>query len=478
MTESLKHKTVKGVVWSSLDRFANQGVSFVFSIVLARLLSPSDYGIIAMIAIFFSIAGCFIDSGFGSALVRKKDRTDEDLYTCFFFNVVVSIACYILLFFCAPLIAKFYNQPILTPIVRISGLNLVIGAFAGVSGSMFSYRLDFKTPAIISLICNIASGIIGIIIAYLGYGVWALVWQGVVSAMLRSLLTVVASKFRPRFTFSKKSFRYLFGYGSKLTLSYLIGTVYENIYPIFIGRYYKPSQLGNYSRALGWAQLPSSNITGVLQRVTFPVLAEIQDDDHRLAFNYRRLLRLSAFVIFPLMVGLSAVAAPLIRVVLTSKWDGCIIYLQIVCFALMWYPIHAINLNLLEVKGRSDLFLRLEIIKKVIGLCIMFVAIPLGVEAMCWSMIVSSIICLFINTVYTGKIIHVTFWVQMKDILPIFLNSCIMGAIVYSSVSFISTETLSLVVGILIGAIYYILSSFFVSKQEFKDLQSIVVKKK
>lgn len=474
MSETLKHKTVKGVVWTSVDRFANQGVSFVFSIVLARLLSPSDYGIIAMTAIFFSVAGCFIDSGFGSALIRKKDRTEEDLYTCFFFNVVVSIACYMLLFLCAPLIAKFYNQPILTAIIKISGLNLVIGAFAGVSGAMFSYKLDFKTPAIISLICNIVSGLVGVIVAYLGYGIWALVWQGVVSGTLRSLLTIVASKFHPKFAFSKKSFHYLFSYGSKLTLSYLIGTFYENIYPIFIGKFYKPSQLGNYTRALGWAQLPSSNITGVIQKVTFPVLAEIQDDSQRLAFNYRRLLRLSAFVVFPLMVGLSAVASPLIRVVLTSKWDGCIIYLQIVCFALMWYPIHAINLNLLEVKGRSDLFLRLEIIKKIVGLCIMFVAIPFGVEAMCWSMIVSSIICLFINTYYTGKIIHVSFWMQMKDVLPIFLNSCLMGIIVYSCISFISMEALKLVVGILVGAVYYILSSYFISKQEFKDLKGII----
>lgn len=476
MTESLKHKTVKGVLWSSVERFSGQGVTFVFSIILARLLTPDDYGIVTMISIFFSIAGCFIDSGFGSALIRKKDRTEEDIYTCFTFNVIVSIACYILLFFCAPLIARFYNQPILTPIVRISGLNLMIGAFAGVSGSMFSYRLDFKTPAIISLICNIASGIIGIIIAYLGYGVWALVWQGVVSAMLRSLLTVVASKFRPRFAFSKNSFRYLFGYGSKITLSYLIGTIYENIYPIFIGKFYKPSQLGNYSRALGWAQLPSSNITGVLQRVTFPVLAEIQDDDYRLAFNYRRLLRLSAFVVFPLMVGLSAVAAPLIRVVLTSKWDGCIIYLQIVCFALMWYPIHAINLNLLEVKGRSDLFLRLEIIKKVIGLCIMFVAIPLGVEAMCWSMIVSSLLCLIVNTYYTGRIIKVNYWVQMKDLLPILINSCIMGVVAFFSMKIVSQDILKLILGIFTGGLYFTISSYFISRDEFNDIKSIIKK--
>lgn len=476
MTESLKHKTVKGVLWSSVERFSGQGVTFVFSIILARLLTPDDYGIVTMISIFFSIAGCFIDSGFGSALIRKKDRTEEDIYTCFTFNVIVSIACYILLFFCAPLIARFYNQPILTPIVRISGLNLMIGAFAGVSGSMFSYYLDFKTPAIISLICNIISGFVGIAVAYLGYGVWALVWQGVASGTLRSILTILASKFHPRFAFSKNSFRYLFGYGSKITLSYLIGTIYENIYPIFIGKFYKPSQLGNYSRALGWAQLPSSNITGVLQRVTFPVLAEIQDDDYRLAFNYRRLLRLSAFVVFPLMVGLSAVAAPLIRVVLTSKWDGCIIYLQIVCFALMWYPIHAINLNLLEVKGRSDLFLRLEIIKKVIGLCIMFVAIPLGVEAMCWSMIVSSLLCLIVNTYYTGRIIKVNYWVQMKDLLPILINSCIMGVVAFFSMKIVSQDILKLILGIFTGGLYFTISSYFISRDEFNDIKSIIKK--
>lgn len=476
MPESLKHKTVKGVLWSSVERFSGQGVTFVFSIILARLLTPDDYGIVTMISIFFSIAGCFIDSGFGSALIRKKDRTEEDIYTCFTFNVIVSIACYILLFFCAPLIARFYNQPILTPIVRISGLNLMIGAFAGVSGSMFSYYLDFKTPAIISLICNIISGFVGITVAYLGYGVWALVWQGVASGTLRSILTILASKFHPRFAFSKNSFRYLFGYGSKITLSYLIGTIYENIYPIFIGKFYKPSQLGNYSRALGWAQLPSSNITGVLQRVTFPVLAEIQDDDYRLAFNYRRLLRLSAFVVFPLTVGLSAVAAPLIRVVLTSKWDGCIIYLQIVCFALMWYPIHAINLNLLEVKGRSDLFLRLEIIKKVIGLCIMFVAIPLGVEAMCWSMIVSSLLCLIVNTYYTGRIIKVNYWVQMKDLLPILINSCIMGVVAFFSMKIVSQDILKLILGIFTGGLYFTISSYFISRDEFNDIKSIIKK--
>lgn len=236
---------------------------------------------------------------------------------------------------------------------------------------------------------------------------WALVWQGVTGSFVRMILFWILSKWRPRESFSKNSFHYLFGYGSKLLASGLLDTTYNNIYPIVIGKFYSPAQLGNFTRAQGWASLPSSNITGILQRVTFPVLTEMQDDDERLATNYRKLLRMSAFVVFPLMMLMAAIASPLIRVVITAKWDACVPYLQIMCFAMMWYPIHAINLNLLQVKGRSDLFLRLEIIKKVVGVSVMCVTIPLGVKAMCYGMIFTSVNALLINTYYTGKLINV-----------------------------------------------------------------------
>lgn len=472
-TDSLKQKTTKGLFWSSVERFSNQGMSFFFSVILARLLSPSDYGIIAMVTIFFAVAQSFVDSGFSNALVRKTDRREEDLSTCFYFNIGVGIVAYIVLFLIAPFIADFYNQQILSPIIRITGLGVVLNSLCVVQQALFTIKIDFKSQAKVTLSATIISGIVGVVLAYQGYGVWALVWQGVVLSLVRMGLLWLMSKWRPTTGFSKSSFNYLFGYGSKLLASGLLDTIYNNIYPIVIGKFYTPAQLGNYSRALSFAQLPSSNITSILQRVTFPVLSTIQDDIPRLQANYRRLLKLSAFIVFPLMMGLAAVAFPMIRIVLTPKWEGCSLYLQIICFALMWYPIHAINLNLLQVKGRSDLFLRLEIIKKIVGVCIMCITIPLGITAMCIGMVVSSLISLFINTYYTGKLINIGCLKQIRDLLPIFFNSLLMGSMVYLFIQLFNNDFVKLIVGVFIGAISYIGGASFFSKQELKECWSL-----
>lgn len=477
MSGSLKQATTKGLFWSSVERFSNQGVQFVFSIILARLLSPSDYGIIAMVTIFFAVAQSFVDSGFSNALVRKTDRVEEDLSTCFYFNIGVGIIAYIVLFLIAPLVANFYNQPILSPIIRITGLGVILNSLCVVQQALFTIKIDFKSQAKITLSATVISGIVGIILAYQGYGIWALVWQGVVSSIVRMGLLWFMSKWRPRTGFSKSSFNYLFGYGSKLLASGLLDTIYNNIYPIVIGKFYTPAQLGNYSRALGWAQLPSANITSILQRVTFPVLSTIQDDTLRLQNSYRRLLKLSAFIVFPLMTGLAAIASPLVRVVLTAKWDGCVLYLQILCFALMLYPIHAINLNLLQVKGRSDLFLRLEIIKKIIGVVILIITIPLGITAMCLGMVFSSIICLIVNTYYTSRFIDVGLLTQLKDLRIILINSLVMGGGIYILTSFIDIEGLKLVMGIVIGFLLYFIESFYFSKAELQEVISLIKKK-
>jgi polysaccharide biosynthesis protein len=474
VTDSLKQKTTKGLFWSSVERFSNQGVSFIFSIILARILAPSDFGIVAMIGIFFAVAQSFVDSGFSNALVRKTDRREEDLSTCFYFNIGVGIIAYIVLFLIAPLVANFYNQPILSPIIRITGLGVVLNSLCVVQQALFTIRIDFKSQAKVTLSATIISGIVGVVLAYLEYGVWALVWQGVVMSLVRMGLLWLMSKWRPKTGFSKDSFHYLFGYGSKLLASGLLDTIYNNIYPIVIGKFYSPAQLGNYSRALSFAQLPSSNITSILQRVTFPVLSSIQDDLPRLQINYRRLLKLSAFIVFPLMMGLAAVAFPLIRVVLTPKWEGCSLYLQIICFALMWYPIHAINLNLLQVKGRSDLFLRLEIIKKIVGVCIMCITIPLGITAMCIGMVVSSLISLFINTHYTGKLIYVGYIKQMRDLLPIFINSLIMGGIVYLCIQISDNDIVQLSLGIVVGLISYIGGASMITRSELKEYRNLL----
>ena len=472
-TESLKQKTTKGLFWSSVERFSNQGMSFLFSVILARMLDPSDFGIIAMITIFFAVAQSFVDSGFSNALVRKTDRREEDLSTCFYFNIGVGIMAYIVLFLIAPLVASFYNQPILSPIIRITGLGVVLNSLCVVQQALFTIKIDFKSQAKVTLSATIVSGIVGVILAYQGYGVWALVWQGVVMASARMALLWLMSKWRPTTGFSKSSFNYLFGYGSKLLASGLLDTIYNNIYPIVIGKFYTPAQLGNYSRALSFAQLPSSNITSILQRVTFPVLSTIQDDIPRLQANYRRLLKLSAFIIFPLMMGLAAVAFPMIRLILTPKWEGCSLYLQIICFALMWYPIHAINLNLLQVKGRSDLFLRLEIIKKIVGVCIMCITIPLGITAMCIGMVASSLISLFINTYYTGKLINIGCLKQMRDLTPIFINSLIMGGIVYFSIQISDNDILQLSLSIIIGVLSYIGGASMITRSELKEFRNL-----
>lgn len=477
MSDNLKAKATRGLFWSSVDRFSSQGISFVFSIFLARILDISDYGIVAMIVVFMAVAQAFVDSGFSSALIRKPDLNEEDKSTAFYFNIVVGLTCYGILFIASPLIADFYGEPLLSPIIRVTGLSIIFNSLCVVQRALFTIAVDFKTQAIISLACTVISGAVGLVMAYNGYGVWALVAQSTISTFLNFVLLWLCSRWRPVTGFSKASFRYLFNFGSKLLASGLLDTLYNNAYPIVIGKFYNSAQLGLYSRAQSYASLPSSNITGILQRVTFPVLSLMQDDDERLALNYRRLLRVSAFVVFPLMVMLAAVAAPLIRVMITSKWDGCVGFLQILSLAMMWYPIHAINLNLLQVKGCSDLFLRLEIYKKILGVLILICTIPLGVTAMCWGLVVGSVFSLVMNTYYTGKLIKVGFFIQMKDLLPTLVNSVIMGGIAYYIVNNIDSSIISLIAACSMATAFYFTTSYVLKFPELKEVLLIIKRK-
>ena len=473
----IKKKAVHGVFWSSIDRFATQGISFIFSIILARILAPKDYGVVAMIVVFTAIAQAFVDSGFSNALIRKPDLKEKDLSTAFYFNIVVGAVCYGVLFFASPFIADFYNTPILSPIIKITALSVPFNSLCVVQRAILTKRVDFKTQAKVSIICTIVSGIIGLVLAYSGYGVWSLVVQSTFAALVNCLLLWIFSNWRPTLTFCRESFKYLWGYGSKLLASGLLDTTYNNIFPIVIGKFYSPVQLGLFSRAQSYSSLLSSNITGILQRSTFPVLSLIQDDDERLRIDYRRLLRVSAYIIFPLMIGLAALAHPLIITMITAKWEACVIYLQVICFAMMWYPIHAINLNLLQVKGRSDLFLRLEIIKKILGVSIMCITIPMGVLAMCCGMVCSSILCVVINTHYTGKLINVGYFRQMKDLLPILAASLATGAIAYAATLPFTSEYVKLIAGFLAGTIAYVAISIVFKFPEYHEIKSIIIKR-
>ena len=325
-------------------------------ILMARILTPADYGIVGMLAIFIAVSQSLVDSGFSQALIRKQDRSEIDNSTVFYFNIAVGIVLYLLLFFCAPLIADFYNEPLLVPVTRTIGLSVVFNSLAVVQRALLTVKLDFKTQAKASFVGAVISGAIGISLAYTGFGVWAIVWQQISNLVIITILLWIFSKWKPIWVYSWKSFRELFNFGSKLLASGLLNTIFNNLYLIVIGKFFKASDLGYYTRAHQFTDFASSNITGIFQRVTYPVLSTIQNDDDRLADVYRRLLRTSAFIIFPFMTGMAAVAKPMILSFLTKEWLFSAVLIQILCFSQMWYPVHAINLNLLQVKGRSDLF--------------------------------------------------------------------------------------------------------------------------
>lgn len=475
MGDSLKNKTFHGTIWSAIDNFSTQGIQFIITMVMARILTPADYGVVGMLSIFIGVCNAFIVSGFTQALVRKTDRTEVDNCTVFYFNIVVAAFLYLMLFFCAPLIARFYDMPILVPVTRAVSLSMIFGSWNVVQRAQLTIKLDFKTPAKISLCSMIISGATGIALAYTGFGVWALVIQNITGGIIGTCLLWFWSKWRPKWMFSWKSFREMFGFGSKLLASSLLDTIFTNIYSLVIGKFYKASDLGYYNRALGFSQLCSSNITGIISRVTFPVLCTIQNEDDRLRENYRRLLRVCAFIIFPLMTGLGAIGKPMILTLLTEKWVFSSVLLIPICLSGMWYPVHALNLNLLQVKGRSDLFLRLEIIKKILAVSVLAITVPLGLYALCWGTVVSSIIALTINTFYTGKLINLGFIAQMKDILPIFVLSLAMGAAVWITMGVLPFPNPALfAIGILEGVMIYIGFAKLFRFREFKEITSLV----
>lgn len=475
--ESLKQQTKIGLYWKFAEQFSNYGIHFIIGIVMARLLSPSDYGITALPAVFIAVAGVFANAGFSTAMVRKPELTEYDLSTAFYYSTLVGIICYLLLFFASPWIADFYNTPVLEPLMRVTALSFIYGPLGTPQNIILQRRLDFKTPAKISVVCRIISGVIGIVMAFYGYGVWALTIAHLFAGIVGLCINVYVVRWFPKTGWSKESFKYLWGFGNKLMGSQLLDTLYNNITPLFIGKYYSPTDLGVYNRARGYATLPSQNINGVIFNVTFPVLSKMNKDDDVLAHSYRRILKVTAFVVFPVMMLLAGLAQPLIIVVISAKWEDCIILLQIICFSLMWYPIHGINLNLLLVKGRSDYFLKLEIIKKIYGVVILLLTLPLGLVFFCIGGVFSSVISLIVNTYYTKKIIKLGFFRQMQDLLPSLLLSFLVFFISLGTTFVIPNMILQILIGGLLGVGVYIGMALFFKMEELKDIKYLLKRK-
>lgn len=473
--QSLKSKTVKGASWSFIDSIAGQGITFFVGLVLARLLTPEEYGLIGIITIFIAVFNSIVDSGFSNALIRKKDAKDIDYNTVFISNLVVSVILFIVLFLCAPYISKFFNQPQLIPLLRVMGSIVIINAFAIIQRTIFVKNVDFKTQTKVSLISSITSGAVGIGMAVSGCGVWSLVGQQISRQFLNSAFLWIYSQWYPKLQFSFQSFKELFSFGWKLLVSGLIDTVWREIYQVVIGKCYSPATLGQYTRAHQFGSICSSNLTTVVQRVSFPVLSSVQDDKERLKNGYKRIIKVTMLLTFTLMLGLAAVAKPMVIVLIGEQWLPCVPFLQIICLQMMLYPLHSLNLNMLQVQGRSDLFLRLEIIKKIIAIGPLLLGIFVNIYWMLCGSVLTGFIAYYLNAYYSGPFLNYSIKEQVKDILPSFSVAVAMALPVFA-MSFIPMNPFILLpIQIVVGAVINIVICEVTKLPEYLELKGIAM---
>lgn len=479
MGSTAKNGAAKGIFWSAVERFSVQGAQFLMDLVIARIVLPEEYGLVAMLAIFRAVAQTFIDSGFGSALIQKKDRSAVDFSTVFYFNTVISILIYLLLFLAAPHIASFYKIPELSLITRVIGVTLIINSLGIVQQARITIDLDFKKLAAASLSGVIAGGVTGIIMAYLDYGVWALVAQNIVSNVVRVAVLWVVSGWKLTPAFSLRSFKSLFSFGSKLLLSTLLHTVYTNIYSLIIGKKYAASELGFYNRAYTLANFPSTNFTSVIDRAVYPVFCRHQDDTVQSNELFLKYMKMACYVIFPVMTALAAVAEPLIRVVLTDVWLPAVPFLRIMCVAFMWDPVMRLNHSIINARGRSDYFLMAEVIKKIAGILILVATVPLGITVMCTGLIVYSFADMGIIIFFNRKVTGLGWLRQARELAPLVVLAFVTGGIMNGAVFLLDGmhPAVQLATGGVSGILFYWAASKLFKLDEFSLLLSVLRRK-
>lgn len=478
MENNLKLQVISSLIWKFLERGGTQGIQFIIQLFLARLLSPKDYGVIALITIFISVANVFINSGFNSALVQQKEIDEEDISSVFYTSLVVSLIMYSILFFISPKISNFYNIQELTLILRVLSLTLIIGVFNSIQSAIISRKMEFKKFFFSSLGAIIISGILGIFLAYKGFGVWTLVYQQITSQIVTFVILYSMVKWKPKLLFSIKKVKKLFAYGSKLLLSGLIDTIYMNIIGLIVGRMYSSAELAYYNRGNSFPSLMVGNINGSIQAVIFPALSSLQHDKEKVKDLMRRAVVTSSYIVFPAMIGLIVIAEPMIRLILTEKWLPCVSYLRLFCLVYALWPIHTANLQAINAVGRSDIFLKLEIIKKVLGVCIIIVTSRYSPLMMAFGMVGSGVISSFINSYPNKKLLNYSYFEQMKDILPSVILSIIMGFVTYSVIFLGLSDLITIILQIIVGGITYILLSYIVKLECFIYLLNIVLKRK
>ena len=470
----MKEKVIMAFIWKFLERFGTQVIQLIIQVILARLLLPNEYGTVAIVSVFVIISSVIIQNGFNTALIQKKEIDDTDLSSVLYFTLILALIIYLILFFIAPLISNLYSTK-LTSIIRVLSISLFFGAFNAVYQAIIVRKMQFKKLFFTNLISVLLSGVTGVIMAYSGYGVWSLVFEQLISTIVISIILYFITDFKPRFIFSINRLKILFKFGSKMLISSIIDTIYNNIYDLIIGKKYKSTSLGYYNRGKQFPSIIVQNIDSSISQVMFPVLSKEQDNKLKIKKMMKRTLKTSCYFIFPIIIGLFVCSENIIKVVLTDKWLGCLFYLKAACVVYIFWPFHSTNVQAIISIGRSDIFLKLEVLKKIVGIIVLIITLQYGVKEIIYGQIIVSFICIFINSYPSKKLFKYNTISQFIDVLPSLIISMIMGAIVY----LIGRINLSIIpllcIQVISGIIIYTLLSIIFKSESFSYLKNIVL---
>ena len=462
--ESISLQAARSSIWTAVEKFSTLGIQFIVSLVLARLLLPSHYGMVAMLSVFIGIANEIVSCGVGNAIIRKKDCKSVDYSTAFYFNISLGIIMYFVIYIISPLVSSFYKMEILCSLLRLTGLTLVINSFSIVQNAIISKELQVEKRAIISILAVVVSGTIGILMAFYGFGVWALAWQTIISSLLTCALLWILTGWKPQCMFSYISFKYLWDFGSKMLLTGIISSLYRNIYSIIIGKIYNPSSLGFFNRGQSLGSIFQGISEKVFMSNSLAIMSPLQNNNERLVYVYREYIKLACFITFPISFLVALLAKPFVLFVLTEKWYDCIIFIQLFSISSLFYAANSVNLNLLQVYGRSDYTLKSEIIKKAIGLLSVFLVLREGIIALAIVGCTMNVLSYAINLYYAKKVSGLSYFSQMKDVIPLICICIIMSIPVYIIVQIIDNSIVVLFLGSVTGLLIYSLLAKFLIK--------------
>ena len=469
-----KPSVLKNLIWRFAERIGAQGVKLIVELVLARILAPEDFGLIAIVTVFITLLNVFVDSGLGNALIQKKDADDLDFSSVFWFNIVWCAILYILLFFCSPLVATFYGKQILSPVLRVLGIQVLISGVKNVQQAYVSKTMQFKKFFFATLGGTIGAAVIGILMALYGFGIWALVAQQLFNLTVDTIILWATVDWRPHFVFSFTRLKKLISFGWKLLVSSLIDTLYSELRQLIIGKKYSSSDLAYFNRGEQFPRFFINNINTSIDSVLLPTMSEAQDDKQKVRAMTRKAIKICTYIISPFMIGLAFIGEPFVKLILGAKWIDCVFFMRVYCITFLFYPMHTANLNAIKALGRSDLYLKLEMIKKTIGLVALLISMNISVNAMAYSMLVVSILSQLVNTWPNKKLLDYSYFEQLKDILPSILLAVVMGGIVYPIVLLQYNSLLTIIVQVLLGMVIYFIGSMIFHMEGYEYVLNIL----